>query len=248
MGRFLMGWAKFDDQFTDHPKVVSAGALAELLDVRAVIHCARYETDGFVQSEQLSRLSLGISSPKRQVAALVRVGLWEEVDGGWVIHDFLDYHPSAQQKHEEREAARERMAKVREKKGRSSPDVRPNTNGTSPYPDPSRPVPKAKPSDEPDRVSEEFDRFWDQYPRGKAGKLGGDGPRKPALQRWRRLSDEERAACLRAVENYAHHIAQPDSPNAAHVTTWLNQERWEMWQEGEGPRDVAALLGTRAYS
>ena len=136
-----MGWAKFDDQFTDHPKVVAAGPMAELLAVRAVIHCARYETDGYVQAEQLPRLALGITSPKKQVAALVRVGLWEEAVGGWRVHDFLEYHPSAEQKREEREQARERMAKVRKKKDRSSQDVRPNTERTSPYPDPT-PTPK----------------------------------------------------------------------------------------------------------
>ena len=97
-----MGWAKFDDQFTDHPKIVAAGPLAELLAIRAVIYCARYETDGFIQFQQISKLSLGISSKKHQIAALVNAGIWEETDGGWLKHDFLDYHPSAQQKHEER--------------------------------------------------------------------------------------------------------------------------------------------------
>jgi len=139
-----VGWAKFDDQFTDHPKVVAAGPMAELLAVRAVIHCARYETDGHVQAAQLPRLALGITSPKKQVAALVKCGLWEEdADGnGWWVHDFLDYHPSAEQKEQEREQARERMANVRKKKGRSSDDVRPNTDRSSDYPDPSRTPPQ----------------------------------------------------------------------------------------------------------
>jgi hypothetical protein len=145
-----MGWAKFDDQFTDHPKVVAAGPLAELLAMRAVIHCARYETDGHVQSAQLPRLSLGISSPKKQVAALVRVGLWtDDPDGdGWWVHDFLDYHPSKEEQDLKRAEARNRMARNRAKKDPSSQgssqDVRANNGrshaGGSPYPDPTRPV------------------------------------------------------------------------------------------------------------
>ena len=99
-----------------------------------------------------------------------------------------------------------------------------------------------RPSDESDRAGDEFDQFWEQYPRGQAGKPGGDGARKPALTRFRRLTDGERAACLRAVPHYAEHIANPDGPHAAHAITWLNQERWEVWQEpAESP---VGRLGT----
>lgn len=90
---------------------------------------------------------------------------------------------------------------------------------------------KTKTAPDGDADAESFDLFWKQYPRGPAGKPGGDGARKPALNKWRRLSAKEREACLTAVPHYATHIAKPDSPNAAHAITWLNQERWEMWQE-----------------
>jgi len=140
-----MGWAKFDDQFTDHPKVQAAGPMAELLAMRAVVYCARYETDGLIRESVLPRLTVGITSPKRQISALIREGLWEETDGGWLVHDFLDYHPSRAEKDQERQAARERMANVRANKGRTKPEVRgeqqANTDRSSGYPVPSRPVP-----------------------------------------------------------------------------------------------------------
>ena len=82
-----------------------------------------------------------------------------------------------------------------------------------------------------DPVEEQFNEFWFAYPRGPAGKPGGDGSRKIAFQKWRRLKQPERDACMAAVGNYRQHIEHPDSPNAAHVVTWLNQERWEIWQE-----------------
>lgn len=160
-----MGWAKFDDQFTDHPKVVSAGPMAELLAMRAVIHCARYETDGHVQAAQLSRLALGITSPKRQVKALVDVGLWDEDadSNGWWVHDFLDYHPSRAEKDEDRARARERMAKARAKKERrssgSSADVQANTQEnsgrSSDNPDPAPPEVPNGTSPDPPEVSDE---------------------------------------------------------------------------------------------
>lgn len=135
-----MGWAKFDDQFSDHPKVVAAGPMAELLAMRAVIFCARYETDGLIRESVLPRLTVGITSPKKQVSALVREGLWEKTDDGWVVHDFLDYHPSRADKEEERQAARERMRNVRANRKRTNParsDEQPQNNGrSSPYPDP----------------------------------------------------------------------------------------------------------------
>ena len=107
-------------------------------------------------------------------------------------------------------------------------------------------------SDESDPVAETFEQFWGAYPRGQAGKPGGDGSKKPALQKWRRLKPDERDLCLMAVEHYRDYIERPGSPHAAHAVTWLNQERWEVWQEpakaGEPdrePRDkVAAKHGS----
>lgn len=143
-----MGWAKFDDQFTDHPKIVAAGALAELLAVRAVIHCARYETDGHVRAAVLTRLTAGIPNPRKHVEALVREGLWDEdPDGdGWWVHDFLDFHPSRDELEGKRAEAKERMRRVRSQGVRtnlSRTDTEQNGNKqrSSPNPDPSRPVP-----------------------------------------------------------------------------------------------------------
>lgn len=133
-----MGWAKFDDQFTDHPKVQAAGPMAELLAMRAVIFCARYETDGRIRESVLPRLTVGITSPKKQVSALIREGLWEESDDGWVVHDFLDYHPSREDKEAEREAARERMRNVRANKSRTGGEVRNQLDRSSPSPTPTR--------------------------------------------------------------------------------------------------------------
>lgn len=82
-----------------------------------------------------------------------------------------------------------------------------------------------------DPIDLEFERFWQAYPKGQAGKPGGDGPKKPARSKWRKLTKAQREAALVGVENYRKHVEKPDSPFAAHATTWLNQERWEQWQE-----------------
>lgn len=90
-------------------------------------------------------------------------------------------------------------------------------------------------------ADESFEKFWDAYPRGKAGKPGGDGPKKPARRRWDNLNRRERELALAAVGNYRKHVESPDGPHAAHATTWLNQERWEQWQT---PADTQQQLGT----
>lgn len=134
-----MGWAKFDDQFTDHPKVQAVGPMAELLAMRAVIYAARYETDGVIPESVLPRLAVGITSAKRQISALLQENLWEKCDEGWRIHDFLDYHPSKADKDAERQAARERMRNVRANRNRTAPDVQDELGGSSPSPSPTRP-------------------------------------------------------------------------------------------------------------
>lgn len=92
------------------------------------------------------------------------------------------------------------------------------------------------PPDAPDPVDESFDQFWDAFPRGRAGKPGGDGPRKKARARWGRMTQAQRDAALAAVDNYREHVEAPDGPYACHAVTWLNQDRWEQWQTPAEPR------------
>lgn len=142
-----MGWARFDDAFTDHPKIRAVGVMAELLAMRAVVYAARYETDGFIRRSSLDQLTHGIPTPKRQVSSLIREKLWEEVDDGWIIHDYLHFHPSKAELEAKRQAARERMANVRANKQRTEPEqtdpVR--ENFALPRPDPT-PIEEAKAS------------------------------------------------------------------------------------------------------
>lgn len=84
-------------------------------------------------------------------------------------------------------------------------------------------------------TDEGFEEFWRQYPRGRAGKPGGDGARKPTEQRWKRMTGEERRAARRGVDHYRAWCEQQETPYVAHALTWLNQERWEQWQTPAEP-------------
>lgn len=91
-----MGWARLDDGFYDHPKVVGlsldAIGLYALALTWAHRHMGAAGAVGFVPVAQVTRLAG--SRAKRTAAALVESGLWEVSAGGWLIHDFEDYLPA----------------------------------------------------------------------------------------------------------------------------------------------------------
>ena len=97
----------------------------------------------------------------------------------------------------------------------------------------------------PAPVDDGFDRFWQQYPRGPAGKPGGDGSRKKAHAAWKRMSQNSRDLAHTAVLNYAAYLRTPDAPKPAHASTWLNQERWEQWQTPARPQSRDGPTGGR---
>lgn len=133
MGTFLV-----DDNFPDHVK------FAELLDehvglwVKALAWINRQETDGFIPAAMLRRLSSS-KKPEKLVEKLIQAGLWVACDGGWMVHDYLEWNASKEHREARRQAARARMAGARAQKHvpssppserTGSPDVRANTSGT----------------------------------------------------------------------------------------------------------------------
>lgn len=109
-----MGWSRIDDGYMDHPKIMDAGPWAELLDRRAMEHCAKYDTDGLVTKSGLRRISRDIPRVTSRVLALVECGRWTVNEtGGWWVHDYLDYNPSKAQRAEIRESGKLRQARYR---------------------------------------------------------------------------------------------------------------------------------------
>lgn len=147
-----MPWAKFDDGYPSHPKMLSAGLEALGFDVCGVCYSSKYLTDGFIADAALAAVYPSAKNPRKLAAKLVEVGRWEEVEGGYLIHDFNEYNPRRENVEREREESRNRMRTHREKKRKRSGEQTPNGtdeqptafgNGsgvpTRPVPDPSRP-------------------------------------------------------------------------------------------------------------
>jgi hypothetical protein len=153
-----MAWVRIDDDFHAHPKVQQAWHACPTsigLHALAMSHCARYLTDGHVSQSFAKTCLPGAAGRKRAVGALVAAGLWVPQDGGWQIHDYLDFNPSREQVlsdraelSEVRAAAGRKGAKARWQTGwqTDGKPMAPAVDGKpmAPYPVPS-PFPEKRP-------------------------------------------------------------------------------------------------------
>lgn len=137
-----MSWAKFDDGYPSHPKMLAAGLDALGFDVAGICYCSRYLTDGFIADAALPAVYPPARSPRKLADKLVAVGRWEREDGGYRVRDYLDYNPKREEVEREREQARVRMRERRKNRSRSSGEQQENFgdgSGTPTRPGPSRP-------------------------------------------------------------------------------------------------------------
>lgn len=99
-----MAWVKLTDDFTEHRKLLEAGPLASWLWVVGLAWSNRNGSDGKLPRAVVPRLAnfdgVGVYTGTYSgqdvdvqdlAATLVNVGLWEEVEGGFYIHDYSDY-------------------------------------------------------------------------------------------------------------------------------------------------------------
>lgn len=127
-----MTWFKVDDSFHSHPKVLATSPAALGLWVVAGAWCGANLTDGFVPDHALPRLLPGSGELAKE---LVSVGLWRRAKGGYRFHDWAVYNPDSASVIKERDAARERMRRLRAgrkegENGRTKPEHVRKKSGT----------------------------------------------------------------------------------------------------------------------
>ncbi|MDD4986778.1 MAG: hypothetical protein PHQ43_13580, partial [Dehalococcoidales bacterium] len=113
-----MPWARIDDDLITNPKIMSVGAEAKLLYMFSIIHCSKNLTDGFVTEKVgpvLARYA-GITDYPTARDELLDIGLWETAEGGYNVHDYLEYNYSR----DEVQALREERAKAGSIGGKNS--------------------------------------------------------------------------------------------------------------------------------
>lgn len=122
-----MPWFKVDDGFHGHPKVDMLSPASVGIWTLCGSHCAQYLTDGKVFARTVRKFG----GTDAEIAELVDAGLWiDNEDGTYQFKDWEDYQPMRADVEAKRDAARERMKRVRSARDRSQ-DVRANTSRTS---------------------------------------------------------------------------------------------------------------------
>jgi hypothetical protein len=106
-----VAWGKIDDKLHSAIKWRMTPKPARALWATALSWSMDQLTDGLVPDGMLGALD----GTADEADALVGTGLWERVDGGYLFHDWLDYQPSREQVLAERDAAKERQRRAREK-------------------------------------------------------------------------------------------------------------------------------------
>ena len=115
-----MTWTKFDDGARRHPKLAKVGNEAAAFWGWAIQYANEVESDGFLEDAVLHLVPPTPIAPKRAkvladacCSAAVRpggAGLLERVDGGYKIHDFHHFQPSARTPEERAELSAKRAS------------------------------------------------------------------------------------------------------------------------------------------
>jgi hypothetical protein len=92
-----MPYVMLDDKFPEHPKIDVLSDAAFRLMVAGICYCNRHTTDGLVHTPRVDRLV-----PKFKPSTLRELTdgdepLWLPGDGGFDVHDYLDWNKSRAQ-------------------------------------------------------------------------------------------------------------------------------------------------------
>jgi hypothetical protein len=250
-----MAWARVDDGWWCHPKVLTLDLEARGLWVSALSWSCQQK------SATIPAVVVRMCGGDDDIAArLVGAGLWDDNgDGSYDVHDWTDY----QSERAKKVAAGKEGGKASGKSRReaSSGASSEAESGASDEAGPTRPVPTQpdqKPNtmppdgggggeidaDDPliddasDEIARQFDEyFWPVYP-----STNGRKPEKgKALTQWRKLAVEQRRRAVIGARNlarsdtvpkYAHRFLRKDTSGEFPFDDW--QQR-----EGGGPEPIA---------
>ncbi|MFD4257759.1 hypothetical protein ACFWR9_09005 [Streptomyces sp. NPDC058534] len=127
-----MPWVKLDDRFPSHRKVALLTDRAFRLHVSALCWASENLTDGRIADRELP-LVAKVRNVKATAQQLAEAGVWDRIEGGWEIHDYLDYNPSREQVLVERKKNAERQERFRRRKnGKPTPPGNGSSNGVTP--------------------------------------------------------------------------------------------------------------------
>lgn len=211
-----MSWARLDDGFHQHRKIAPLPLAAVGLHTKALTYCAANLTDGFVPDSVVTML-VGSEASSALTAALTQIypgnesAVWTIADGGFRIHDYLHFNPSAADVKKQRRVTAKRVRVYRSRNGVTSSHVHRDTGtgtGTGSVPSSSQ---------------TRFAEFYAAYPRHQN--------RDDAERAWKKLKPD---AALLEVMLAAIERQRPSSQwtraggqYIPHPATWLNKGGWK---------------------
>lgn len=227
-----MGWARLDDGFHDHPKLIGLSMDAIGLYTVCLTWAHRHKnvlTPGYIPPELPGRFAS--SKGKRLAETLLQHRLWDAADDGvgWLIHDFVEYLPKERDPEERARAGRKGAAKrwevTREVDGNLPSDgmaegMASDGSRASAPAFPTRPVPKKQKTPSSADADAAFAEWWKLYPR-KVGK-------QDARRVWdRKIRDTDPTTIIDGLRRYLPLYAKTEPDFIPHPSTWLHQGRWE---------------------
>lgn len=104
-------WVRLDTQFPSNPKILylieDKNFRAAFVWTASLAYSGAHGTDGFIPTAALPFLH----ATKRDAAALVTIGLWIKVPGGWEINGWSEFQPSNDETEKRKQRAREAALK-----------------------------------------------------------------------------------------------------------------------------------------
>lgn len=218
-------WVKIDDGFATHPKILTAGIVALGIQIRAICYASQNQTDGKITPSAVPLFLIGTDPTIDWPAHMVQHGLWDIIPSGYVVHDYLEWNLSKNQRDnflkKKRQAGKKGMKRRWGTSDSSITDV--ITDVITPVKHAGITKPYHATSTSTSSLSEsEFEQFWNQYPR-RIGK-------KAAHKAWTAAKD--RPPLPRIVSALTTAKQSPDWTKdngkfIPHPATWLNQGRWD---------------------
>jgi hypothetical protein len=86
-----MPWLRVDDGLFLHPKWLATPSSARGLWITALSYCGNQSNGGIIPSALLPVLG----GTEKDASDLVQSGLWTAIDGGWQIHNFVEYNDAS---------------------------------------------------------------------------------------------------------------------------------------------------------
>ena len=124
-------WVRLDENIPHHPKLLSVSPQASWFFVCCLAYCNRFLTNGAIPSAALLHISPTCSRPFLYMNSLVSAQLLEKNSDGWVVHDYLQYQPSAAAIRAQRRATADRVAAHRARRNAAVTPLQPDRNAVT---------------------------------------------------------------------------------------------------------------------